>query len=239
MAEVALREQVAVVTGASHGIGSAIARRLATMGAHVVLAARSQPRLEDVASELARAGLKATVCPTDVREPEQIRSLIEGTAQRFGRLDILINNAGIGAFGTPLHATSLEMWDAVVETNLRAVYLAIVAAAPIMIDRRYGHIVNISSLAGHNPVPDGAVYAASKWGLNGLTYSVAEELRPYNVRVSVVCPGSVDTDLVPGQKKDRTKMLQPEDVAHVVAMLVTQGAQSFASEVLLRPTHKP
>jgi 3-oxoacyl-[acyl-carrier protein] reductase len=108
-----------------------------------------------------------------------------------------------------------------------------------MIRARSGHIVNISSLAGKNPLPNGAAYAASKWGLNGLSYSVAEELRGYNVRVSVVCPGSVGTELSPHTGKDHSRMLQPDDVAHVVAMLVTQAPQSFASEVLLRPTLKP
>jgi len=99
--------------------------------------------------------------------------------------------------------------------------------------------VNISSLAGKNPLPNGAAYAASKWGLNGLSYSVAEELRAHNIRVSVVCPGSVNTELSPHSGKDTSKMLQPDDVAHVVAALVTQNPQSFVSEVLLRPTQKP
>jgi NADP-dependent 3-hydroxy acid dehydrogenase YdfG len=239
MAETLLREQVAVVTGASHGIGHAIARRLADMGAQVVLAARTQSRLQDLAQEIERHGGRAVAQATDVRRDEDIQRLIATAAQKFGRIDILVNNAGIGAFGVPLHETAPETWDAIFETNLRSVYAAIRAVAPLMIQRRSGHIINISSLAGHNPVANGAAYAASKWALNGLTYSVAEELRAYDVRVSVVCPGSVDTDLVPDRNKDRRKMLQAEDVAHVVAMLVTQSPQSFASEVLLRPTRKP
>jgi 3-oxoacyl-[acyl-carrier protein] reductase len=109
----------------------------------------------------------------------------------------------------------------------------------MMIRARTGHIINISSLAGKNALPNGAAYAASKWGLNGLSYSVAEELRTYNIRVSVVCPGSVDTELTPHAGKDKTKMLQPDDVAHVVSTLVTQAPQSFVSEVLMRPTQKP
>jgi 3-oxoacyl-[acyl-carrier protein] reductase len=130
-------------------------------------------------------------------------------------------------------------WDAVLNTNLRGVFFCIRSFAPMMIRARSGHIINISSLAGKNPLPNGAAYAASKWGLNGLSYSVAEELRSHNIRVSVVCPGSVDTDLSPHAGKDPKKMLQPEDVAHVVASLVTQAPQSFMSEVLLRPTQKP
>lgn len=113
------------------------------------------------------------------------------------------------------------------------------ALAPLMIRGKGGHIINISSLAGKNPLPNGAAYAASKWGLNGLSYSVAEELRGHNIRVSVICPGSTNTDLSPHEGKSPARMLQPDDVAHVVGMLVTQAPQSFASEVLLRPTMKP
>jgi short-subunit dehydrogenase len=109
----------------------------------------------------------------------------------------------------------------------------------MMIKTGRGHIINISSLAGKNSLPNGAAYAASKWGLNGLSYSVAEELRSHNIRVSVLCPGSVDTELSPHSGKNPSKMLKPDDVAHVVAMLVQQEPQSFVSEVLLRPTQKP
>jgi NAD(P)-dependent dehydrogenase (short-subunit alcohol dehydrogenase family) len=111
--------------------------------------------------------------------------------------------------------------------------------APMMIRAKTGHIVNISSLAGKNALPNGAAYAASKWGLNGLSYSAAEELREFGIRVSVVCPGSTNTELSPHAGKDPKQMLQPEDVAHAVAMLVTQSPQSFCSEILLRPTVRP
>ena len=113
------------------------------------------------------------------------------------------------------------------------------AIVPLMVTSGGGHIINISSLAGKNPLPRGAAYSASKWALNGLSYSVAEELRAHNIRVSVVCPGSVGTEFSPHPGKDLDKMLRPEDVAHVVAMLATQRPQSFVSEVLLRPTQKP
>ena len=132
-----------------------------------------------------------------------------------------------------------ETWDKIMNTNLRGVYYCIRSFAPMMIRARRGHIINISSLAGKNALPNGAAYSASKWGLNGLSYSVAEELRAHNIRVEVICPGSVHTEFSPHSGKDSGKMLQPEDVAHVVEMLVTQAPQSFASEVLLRPTLKP
>jgi NAD(P)-dependent dehydrogenase (short-subunit alcohol dehydrogenase family) len=132
-----------------------------------------------------------------------------------------------------------QAWDKLLNTNLRGVFYCVRSFAPMMILAGTGHIVNISSLAGKNALPNGAAYAASKWGLNGLSYSIAEELRGHGIRVSVVCPGSVDTELSPHTGKDSDKMLKPDDVAHVVAMLVTQAPQSFASEVLLRPTQKP
>jgi NAD(P)-dependent dehydrogenase (short-subunit alcohol dehydrogenase family) len=234
-----LSGQVAVVTGAGGGIGSAISHRLAALGATVVLAGRTLKTLQTVASGIAANGGQAQVAQSDVSSLESIQALAALVDKSFGRTDILVNNAGVGSFSAPLHELTPEGWEKVLNTNLRGVYYCIHAFAPMMIRGKGGHIVNISSLAGKNALPNGAAYAASKWGLNGLSYSVAEELRPHNIRVAVVCPGSVNTDLSPHAGKDPNKMLQPEDVAHVVAMLVTQAPQSFASEVLLRPTQKP
>lgn len=124
-------------------------------------------------------------------------------------------------------------------TNLRGVFYCIRALAPLMLERGGGDIVNISSIASKNPLPNGAIYAASKWGLNGLSYSVAEELREQSIRVSVVCPGSTISELSPHRGKRPERMLQGDDVAHVVAMIVTQAPQSFASDIVLRPTQKP
>src|SRR5207253_11323727 len=139
--------------------------------------------------------------------------------------------AGIGGFGGLLDQLRPEGCDAILNTILRGVYYMIRSVAPLMMRARSGQIINISSLAGKNALPNGAAYAASKWGLNGLSYSVAEELRGHNIRVSVICPGSVNTELSPHPGKDPLKMLQPDDVAHVVGMLVTQAPQSFASEI--------
>jgi NAD(P)-dependent dehydrogenase (short-subunit alcohol dehydrogenase family) len=153
---------------------------------------------------------------------------------------VLVNCAGIGKTGKPLHETSIEEWDDLVATNLRGPFLTIKALAPLMIERQSGHIINISSLAGKNPLPNGAAYSATKWGLNGLTYSAAEELRQYNIRVSVVAPGSVNTGFGgrgDGFKEESWKV-KPDDVASVVEMLVKQAPQSFVSEVLIRPTRK-
>ena len=157
----------------------------------------------------------------------------------FHRVDILVNNAGISGPEGPLHQLAPADWERIFNTNLRGAYYCIRSLTPPMIKGGGGHIINISSLAGKNALPNGAAYAASKWGLNGLSYSVAEELRAHNIRVSVICPGSVHTDFSEHAGKDAEKMLQASDVAHAVAMIVTQAPQSFASEILLRPTWKP
>jgi 3-oxoacyl-[acyl-carrier protein] reductase len=234
-----LAGQVAVITGAGRGIGAAIAAKLAGLGATAVLCGRTREPLQFTADAISKAGGQTKALPCDVTDLRSVEAAAAQVEQTLGRIDILVNNAGVGGFGGPLHQLPPESWDQVLNTNLRGVYYTIRAFAPMMIRARTGHIINISSLAGKNALPNGAAYAASKWGLNGLSYSVAEELRTHNIRVSVVCPGSVDTELSPHADKDKAKMLQPEDVAHVVAMLVTQAPQSFVSEVLLRPTQKP
>lgn len=234
-----LAGQVAVVTGAGRGIGAAIAKTLAELGATAVLCGRTRAALDSTARAIAEAGGKAEVIPCDVTSLESVEAAAKQIESSFGRVDILVNNAGIGGFGGPLHQLAPDTWDQILNTNLRGVYYAIRALAPIMIRERSGHIINIASLAGKNALPNAAAYAASKWGLNGLSYSVAEELRVHNIRVSVICPGSTNTELSPHEGKNPNKMLQPEDVAHAVEMLATQAPQSFVSEIILRPTQKP
>jgi len=205
----------------------------------MIVCGRSLARLARTAEAIQQAGGKCAAFECDVTSLPSVETLARRIERTFHRLDILINNAGIMGPTGPLLELSPDGWDQVFNTNLRGVFYAIRCLAPMMIGARSGHIVNISSLAGKNALPNGAAYSASKWGLNGLSYSVAEELRAHNVRVSVVCPGSVHTDFSPHAGKSAEKMLQAEDVAHAVAMIVTQAPQSFASEILLRPTQKP
>jgi 3-oxoacyl-[acyl-carrier protein] reductase len=234
-----LHDKVAVVTGGGRGIGYAIAARLAEMGATTVICGRSQQTLDAAAQQIRSAGGQCEAIVCDVAQLASVEALAARMQQSFGRTDILVNNAGVGDFSRPLHQLPPDDWERILNTNLRGVFYAIRCFAPMMINAGRGDIVNISSIAGKNPLPNGAAYAASKWGLNGLSYSVAEELRRYGIRVSVVCPGSTQSELGPHAGKDTLKMLRPADVAHVVAMLVTQAPQSFASEVVLRPTQKP
>lgn len=231
--------KIAVVTGGGRGIGAAIAERLAGLGATVVICGRSLEPLRATAEKISAAGGQCEAMTCDVAEWNAVENLARRVQQTFGHCDILVNNAGVGSFTAPLHQLPPAEWEQVINTNLRGVYYCIRAFAPMMIAAGRGDIVNISSIASKNALPNGAAYAASKWGLNGMSYSAAEELRKYNVRVTVVCPGSTATELSPHAGKDPNKMLQPSDVAHVVAMIVTQSPQSFASEVVLRPTQKP
>jgi 3-oxoacyl-[acyl-carrier protein] reductase len=235
-----LSGSVAVVTGGSRGIGLAIARKLSAMDSAVVITARDESMAQQVANDLASGGRRAEGVRCDITDIDSVNVLGDHVRSKYGRVDILVNNAGISGPSGVLHELLPTDWDAIFNTNLRGVYYVSRAIIPLMIKTGAGHIINISSLAGKNPLPRGAAYAASKWGLNGLSYSMAEELRGHNIRVSVVCPGSVNTDF--GQRRsgrDAEKMLKPEDVAHIVATLVTQAPQSFISEVLIRPTIKP
>ena len=235
----ALAGQVAVITGAGRGIGAAIATTLAGLGAHAVLCGRTRETLENASAAIHNRGGRTSVMECDVTDLRSVESVAERIEKTFGRLDILVNNAGVGGGAVPLHQLSPDVWESVMNTNLRGVYYCIRSFVQLMMRGRSGHIINISSLAGKNALPNGAAYSASKWGLNGLTYSVAEELRVHNIRVSVICPGSVHTEFSPHAGKSAEKMLQADDVAHAVAMIVTQSPQSFASEILLRPTQKP
>jgi 3-oxoacyl-[acyl-carrier protein] reductase len=229
---------VAIVTGASRGIGLAVARRLGVMGAKLSLCARDVRKLEDAADELRAGAAGVFSAAMDVTDGEQISTFVRQTEEALGPVAILVNNAGIGYFG-PTHEATEATWDSVLDTNLKGVFLASKVVAPGMIERRRGQIINIASLAGKNAFAGGGIYCASKWGLLGLTECMAEDLRGYGIRVSAICPGSVATDFSPHGKKDISKMLQAEDIAHVVEMIVTQAPQSFVSEVLMRPTQKP
>ena len=235
----AIEGQVAVVTGGGRGIGAGISARLAALGATVVLCGRTRAPLEVTAAAIRQAGGRCEPLECDVTRLADVEALAARIESSFSRLDVLVNNAGIGGVRVPLHEFPPDVWDEVMNTNLRGVYYAIRSLVPLMRRSGGGHIINISSLAGKNALPRGACYAASKWGLNGLSYSVAEELRGENIRVSVICPGSTLSEWGHHGGKDLNKLLLPEDVAHAVATIVTQAPQSFISEILLRPTQKP
>jgi 3-oxoacyl-[acyl-carrier protein] reductase len=235
-----LSGHVALITGSSRGIGKAIAIKLARLGAAVCLSGRDPKALETAAREVGAFSSKVLAHSADVTNAGDITSLVQAAEKTLGPITLLVNNAGIGnpGFG-PVQGKSPADWDVVLNTNLKSVFLVSRAVAPLMIQRRRGDIINISSLAGKNTFAGGGLYCASKWGLQGLSGCMAEDLRAYGVRVSVVCPGSVATEFSGSGPKDPSKVLTPEDVAHTVATLALQGPQSFISEVHVRPLAKP
>ncbi len=228
---------VALVTGGSRGIGRAIAQRLAFLGASVAICGRDRAALEDSAKELAKTGARVYAQLADVTRSTNVADLVAKTEAALGPVTILVNNAGIGLFG-PAHERTEADWDRVLDTNLKSVFLLSCTVVPSMIRRSSGDIINISSLAGRNTFAGGGIYCASKWGVIGLSGCMAEDLREYGIRVSVICPGSVVTEFSGRTRKNPSKALRPEDVAHAVEAIVTQGPQSFLSEIQLRPLRK-
>jgi 3-oxoacyl-[acyl-carrier protein] reductase len=235
-----LSDHVALVTGGSRGIGKAIAVKLARLGAAVCMCGRDPKALESTAQELRQITSRVFSVPADVTHPEQVAALVRAAEHKLGPITLLVNNAGIGnpGFGA-IQDKSESDWDAVLDTNLKSVFLVSRAVVPSMIQHKRGDIINISSLAGKNTFAGGGLYCASKWGLQGLSGCMAEDLRAHGIRVSVICPGSVATDFSGRGAKDPSKVLTADDVAHAVAMLALQGPQSFISEVHLRPVSKP
>jgi 3-oxoacyl-[acyl-carrier protein] reductase len=232
---------VALVTGGTRGIGRAVALRLAALGASVAICGRDSQALAATGAELKNSGSPVYSQIADVSLSDDVTALVDKTQAALGPIAILVNNAGIGLFG-PAHEKTESDWDRVLNTNLKSAFLVSRAVAPTMIQRGAGDIINISSLAGRNAFAGGGIYCASKWGLQGLSACMAEDLREHGIRVSIICPGSVATSFSSGSArgpKDPAKVLSPEDVAHAVEMIVTQSPQSFLSEMHLRPLRKP
>jgi 3-oxoacyl-[acyl-carrier protein] reductase len=236
-AERPLAANLALVTGGSRGIGRAIAMKLARLGANVAICGRDTAKLSETETDLKKTGVRAVAIVADVTSARDVSRLVQRVEAELGPIALLVNNAGIGLFG-PVHQKTEEEWDRLMNTNLKSVFLVSRSVVPGMIKRGGGDIINISSLAGKNVFAGGGIYCASKWGVQGLSGCMAEELREHGIRVSTVCPGSVATEFSGRGPKDSAKVLKPEDVAHAVAMLATQGAQSFLSSVELRPLKK-
>ena len=233
-----LAGKVALVTGGNRGIGKAITGRLAALGAAVAICGRDLQTLGTTAKELQATGARIHSRRADVTKSSDVDLLVSETEAALGPISILVNNAGMGLFG-PVQERTEQEWDTVMNTNLKSVFLVSRQVIPGMIERKSGDIINISSLAGKSTFAGGGIYCASKWALQGLSGCMAEDLRNFGVRVSTVCPGSVATEFSGRGPKDASKALTAQDVAHAVAMIATQGPQSFLSEVQLRPLSKP
>ncbi len=228
----------AIITGASSGIGAAIAHALAGAGVRLVLAARNAAKLEGVIASLG-TGAEAIAVATDVGSEEDVRSLVERAHERFGTIDALVNNAGFGLFKS-LTEIGTDEFDAVLRTNLRGTFLMMKHVLPHMYARARGTVVTISSVAGRHGFAGGGAYCASKFGLMGLTESAFHEARAHNVRVVTLCPGSVDTpffDEAHTTAPNRDRILQPEDVAAAVMLALQLPERALIREMDIRPTN--
>ena len=230
-----LTGQVAVVTGAGRGIGRAIAEKLAASGAQVVIAARSGDELDAAAGEMTAAGWSVRPQVVDVTDEKSVCELFETVAGELGRLDIVVNNAGIGIFG-PLAEFGADDFDRVIQVNLRGTFLCCREAMRCMIPRSSGYIINISSVVGFKGYVDQSVYTASKHGVMGLTKALALEAREHGVRVSAVLPGGVDTEMIRQSRPDivADDMMQPSDIAEVAAFLLSLPDRAAIDEIYIR-----
>jgi 3-oxoacyl-[acyl-carrier protein] reductase len=227
--------KAAIVTGASRGIGRAVALTLARNGAGVSLAARTETQLKELESEIATFGGEAAVFPTDVGREEDVIALVRDTVERFGRLDVLVNNAGLGLFG-PLETTTAEQWDLLMAVNARGPFLLCREAIPYLRQQESSFIVNVSSVVGYRGYVNQSAYGASKHALLGMTKALAKEVQKDGIRVHAICPGGVDTDLVRDARPDLDPavLMQPQEIADIVLFLVTRRGNAVIDQVNVR-----
>ncbi len=230
-----LTGKVAIVTGASRGIGRAISIALAKEAATVILAARSIDKLRETADQVTAAGGKPEIVVTDLTEEESIKNLIKATGEKFSRLDILVNNAGV-THSAKLEETATKDWDRCFAVNVRAPFILCREALPLLKKAEAAYIINIASVVGVKGYPLQSAYTASKHALRGMTISLAEELKGSSIRVHLLCPGGVDTELVQKVRPDIKKqdLIQPDEIAELVLYLVTHKGNAVIDELHIR-----
>jgi NADP-dependent 3-hydroxy acid dehydrogenase YdfG len=236
--------KVVVITGASSGLGEATARHLSAQGARLVLGARRIERLQALAGELTGSGGKALAIATDVTDRAQVKRLVDAAVQTCGRIDVMINNAGLMP-QAPLERLKVDEWDRMVDVNLKGVLYGIAAALPYMKEQKSGHIINVSSVAGHKVGPGFAVYAATKHAVRALTEGLRQEVKPYNIRTTVISPGAVATelpnsttepDIAERLRKSYESAIPADSFARAVAFAMSQPEEVDINEILFRPT---
>lgn len=245
-----LRDKVAIITGASSGIGEATARRLAESGARVVLAARRVERLEALAADIERREGAALVAPTDVTDERSVQRLARTALDAFGRIDILINNAGIMPL-SPIAKLKVEEWDRMIDVNIKGVLYCVAATLPTMLEQGSGHIINVSSVAGRRPFPSGTVYSATKFAVRAISQGLRLELSPIEgIRVTDIEPGVVATELTNHITDNETASrfqemwaektpLESIDIAETILFVLSRPDHVNVNEILLRPTDQP
>lgn len=239
--------KVVVITGASSGLGEAAARLLSAEGATVVLGARRVDKLEALVSELTEKGGKALAVATDVVDKAQVQALVDTAVQTYGRIDVLINNAGIMPRAR-LEDLRIDDWDRMIDVNIKGVLYGIAAALPHMKEQKSGHIINVASVAGHKVGPEGVVYSATKHAVRVISEGLRQEVKPYNLRTTIISPGAVDTEL-PASSTDPAiaadmqefydDMAIPADsFARTVLFAMSQPEDVDINEILYRPTRQ-
>jgi NADP-dependent 3-hydroxy acid dehydrogenase YdfG len=239
--------KVVVITGASSGLGEATARLLSAEGASVVLGARRVDRLQSLADELSRSGGKALAVTTDVTDCNQVKRLVDAAVRTFERIDVMINNAGLMPM-SPLERLKIDDWNRMIDVNIKGVLYGIAAALPYMKQQRAGHIINVSSVAGHKVRAGGAVYAATKHAVLALSEGLRQEVKPYNIRTTVISPGAIATelpnsvtepDIAENFRKFYEDLAIPaESFARAVAFAMSQPEDVDVNEILFRPTRQ-
>lgn len=239
--------KVIVITGASSGLGETAARHLSEQGATVVLGARRVDRIQSLANEITNKRGQAVAVATDVTQYEQVKTLVDTAVQTYGRIDVIINNAGLMP-QSPLDRFKIDEWNQMIDVNIKGVLYGIAAALPYMQEQKSGHIINVSSVAGHKVRAGGAVYAATKHAVRVISEGLREEVKPYNIRTTIISPGAVDTelpntisepDIAEGFQKFYKKYAIPADsFARVVAFAISQPEEVDINEILYRPTHQ-
>lgn len=242
-----LEGKVVVITGASSGNGEATPRVLSGQGATVVLGARRLERIQSLARELTGRGGKALAIATDVTHYDQVKSLVDAAVQTYGRIDVMLNNAGLMPH-SPLERLKIDDWNRTIDVNLKGVLYGIAAALPYMRQQKSGHIINVSSVAGHKVWPGSAVYAATKTAVRVLSEGLRQEVKPYNIRTTVISPGALATELAnsitePDIAENVSKFmheiaLPAESFARVVAFAISQPEDMDINEILFRPTRQ-
>jgi NADP-dependent 3-hydroxy acid dehydrogenase YdfG len=236
--------KIVVITGASSGLGEATARHLSELGAVVVLGARRVDRIDALAAELVAAGGKALAVQTDVTDSGQVQKLVDAAVDTYGRIDVIINNAGLMPH-SPLERRKIADWDRMIDVNIKGVLYGIAAALPYMQAQKSGQIINVSSVAGHKVRPGSAVYAATKHAVLALSEGLRLEVKPYNIRTTVISPGAVATelpdsiteaDIADTVKKFYEMAIPADSFARAVAFAMSQPDEVDINEILFRPT---
>ncbi|MES2365660.1 MAG: SDR family oxidoreductase [Pseudomonadota bacterium] len=238
--------KIVVITGASSGLGEATTRHLSEQGATVVLGARRIDRINALAKELAGSEDKAIAVQTDVTQSAQVQKLVDTAVEKYGRIDVMINNAGLMPH-SPLDRLKIDDWDRMIDVNIKGVLYGIAAALPYMQKQKSGHIINVSSVAGHKVRPASAVYAATKHAVLALSEGLRQEVKPYNIRTTVISPGAIDTelpnsvteaDIADNVRKIYEIAIPADSFARAVAFAISQPDEIDVNEILFRPTRQ-